>query len=260
MPTDTSFANVFFATATLIFGSTAAAAFSDRGFRDTRGLTSALIAFISAVLAAFWSKLSPELPTSFVEAILSLASNPWAWFGMVIGYWVFSAVITVKLIIQRDRYRTVVEQSVVPFQAALEKWVFPRNMSFEQINNCAAYLQNCSQNRVDFRIEKDDDEAEDFANNIKTAIRQGGWVVGETQYEKGLMRGLELVFEYTNETGKKIQTGQGRSLQDMLYAALNAGLVEVRGTGQGGGVAQDRIAIVVGGRLRGRHARPVNPP
>lgn len=174
------------------------------------------------------------------------------WLGLLFVVWMYLGAYSIVLLIQRDRLADVVENDIVPFRMALERWVLPRRLTPEQIESIGAYLSRNRPYAVSFKIARHDEEASGYRCDVQAAIERGGWSVTHIDYADDLRTGLTTNFTQTMASSQSRDDHRNPKPDRLLSEALRMAGVQIDGGGGGSGVdvTEDMLMVQIGPRRR----------
>src|SRR5882672_6352938 len=122
----------------------------ERGFSvSTRVVLAGGLGLALFAAAVFWPFFASAGLTSFAG---SLGSQPVVWLLLFLLLWMYMAATTIILLRQRHQMADVIERDMIPFRAALERWVLPRRLTTEQIESIGTHLRKFAPFAVSFSI------------------------------------------------------------------------------------------------------------
>lgn len=254
---DDSVVTAFLTGIPLAFLAAALASWTTHGLRHRYTILPTLIAVVSGALVLFWKSLVPSLGI----ILAPVASNPWVWIGGIAAVWLYLAVYTVVLAIQRDHWAEVVEKDIIPFRLALQKWVMPRQLTKPQMEGLRAYLARFPPGMVTFRQPPHDSEAESYRGEFHRVLNEAGWTVNVVTDAADVGAGLRIHATYTQETMQRREDPRQPKPDRLLYDAFKQAGIQVDGSGSGSGqnVVKDEVFIDVGTRQRDLRNAPTQP-
>jgi hypothetical protein len=224
------------------------------GFSRTPAHWTLALGLLLLLLGFFWPAVSAKLNERARLAAASAATDLRVWVAIVFLLVILSTIWTFLLATQRNTLATVVNQSIRPSIAALERYVIPRELNPEQIRAIGDYLGTRPAVPVTIRVNPYDREAREFATSISMALGVGGWDTGQPEVVRDMQDGLTL-------RCKQVRDDVANAVQpvEFLGKALTRGGVQIDSTSTetGGPVQQDECFIEIGARRRDIQALPV---
>jgi hypothetical protein len=217
-----------------------------------RVIAIAIVALVPAATTYFWGSLSdPQLAAS----VHAVTSNFWVWLGTFVLVFAYYGYKEFAILRQRDRALRLVEERLRPIMLSMDRFVLPRELTSDQIRTIAERLKQHSPCVAKFLVQKHDAEASQFAEDIKMALRDGGWTELETRYEGINQEDWQMMFEMTPADLEKARQTRTENPGVILYEAFKAiGITADSGSGGGANTTQSVMTITVGRRRRDRHA------
>jgi hypothetical protein len=210
------------------------------------------------VIAFIWPWLHLKITPPLAAGITRYASDACTWLAIVATIWLYGAVLSIVLMIQRNEFKTIVKEDIVPIRNALERWVIPRNLSEEQKETIGNYLSKFRPYKAAFTVPTRDAEAVSYQNDIKEALVAGGWKIssGRTDLDD-VEEGLTYDFIQTPETFHRDDNDPRNPKQNKLFSdALAKAKVDViGGANHQAKAGEEEILIIhIGHRKRDRKA------
>jgi len=210
------------------------------------------------ILGQLWPTLEPLVGDRLSNSAAAVASDFRVWVLVIVVFWA-ALVAQALLTIKRDgELRDVIEKDMVPFRAALERWVLPRRLTFEQSKAISDHLANHHPFAVHMFVNEGDEEASMYRVDLQRALLRGGWTVVNVETKSDLQRGLGIHHQMSVASQEAANANDPRAPAPVtiLTEALRLGKVAVdqNGTGGGGKETQDEIQISVGERRRDHSA------
>jgi hypothetical protein len=253
MASDESAIKALFTLLAVAFLSAAALLFATEGTLRSRKVLLAGVPGIVFFFAGFyWSSLAAAVGPQLANSAVSLASDFKVWLGLFLIVWLYAAVSSIVLLIQRNALASVVKDDIVPFRLALERWVLPRRLVPEQITAISAYLQMFQPSAVRFTVAQYDEEVGTYRADLQRALTAGGWHILGTDYEAAIQEGVHIHFKQTQATAQRPDDPKQPKPDRILWDALRQAGVQVDGMGSGSGVSvtTDLLTITIGKRRR----------
>jgi hypothetical protein len=174
------------------------------------------------------------------------------WLGLLTLVGLYAAVTQVILTIQRDRYFEVIENDMIPFRHALERWVLPRRLTPEQIRSIADHLLKYQPYAVTFRVARHDEEASGYRSDLQQAITSGHWTVTSSEQTDDVRYGLRIEFRRAQTTQQRPGDPRNPPFDRILLDALRKAGVQIDGTGTSSvaGITEDVLLVDIGRRRR----------
>jgi hypothetical protein len=226
---------------------------SKRG-RDAFAAAIAFLALLIVGTGFLWGHL-PFAGTKLGASAESVASNFWVWLTLFLLVWIYGAVRSVIITRQRDQLMAFVEQSIIPIQLAMERFVLPRELTPDHIRIIASHLRKHPPFVARIFSNLHDSEANSFAQDLRMALVEGGWTISHMEYEAITHEGWYWVYEMTPADSEK--AGKSKVFRPdlvLLEAFKLVGIPTDSSSGGGSGTEHTTLTIRVGPRRRDRHA------
>jgi hypothetical protein len=224
--------------------------------KDWRGIALAVLGSVLMVAAFVWPWLQTILGEGLVTSISRTVSDFRIWLALIVMAFLYGAASSIISALKRDRMAEVIERDIIPLRLAMERFVLPRRLSANEIEQIGRYLAGFRPYVINFVVNEGDEEAGSYRADIQRALAAGGWNVGRIEYRGGLQAGLTYQYSYTRETEARRNDPREKVPDQLLVEAMQEAQIAFDGGGGGGGAATDSITISVGARRRDAHGRP----
>lgn len=216
----------------------------------------ALLSVLSFAGALWWKQVAQAVPR-LGQTASDLASDARWWLATLGLFWVYTSVSQIILILQRDRLRDVVENDIVPFRIALERWVVPRRLTLPLKGKIGQYLSPFRPHSLTVVSQEHDDEASDFATDIAGGFTMGHWNVKRIT-RKDCEPGLRVHYQLTQATAQARNDPREPKADRLMDEALKSiGIItDGGGGGSGGSIPEDTYELIVGPRPRRSVTKP----
>lgn len=224
------------------------------GFTRSPAHWALVLGIICLLVGWFWPAIAVKLSEKARSSATAVATDLRVWVGIVLILVVLSAAWSFLLATQRNQLATIVNTSIRPSIAALERYVIPREMNPEQIGAAGEILSTRTAVPVTIRVNPFDREAREFATSISTALGAGGWSTGQPEVVRDMQDGLTLRCKQVSDAVANV----ARPVDILGQALTRAGVqIDSTATETGPPVQQDECFIEIGARRRDIQALPV---
>lgn len=211
------------------------------------------VAALCFLLGLFSGTLETWFGPRLTASLGDVASNFWVWLGVFAIVWLYSAITSIVLLVQRNRALDAIQDQILPIQRTLERFVLPRCLTPDQIQSIGLVLSAGRGFVVEFYFAENDDEAGEYMGDIRTAVEKGGWTVTAATAVPNLQRGLGVHFYKSKATQERPEDPRDPPPDALLNKAFAQAQVRVHRSGQSSTEQQDKLAIRVGSRFTGRN-------
>jgi hypothetical protein len=224
------------------------------GFTRSPAHWALVLGLLCLLLGALWPAIAARMSEKATAAAAAVATDLRVWIGIVFLLVILSTAWSFLLATQRNQLATVVNTSIRPSIAALERYVIPREMNPDQIRAAGELLSTRAAVPVTIRVNPFDREAREFATSISTALGVGGWETGQPEVVRDMQDGLTLRCKQVSDAVANITRPV-----ELLGQALTRGGVQIDSTATETGppVPRDECFIEIGARRRDIQALPI---
>jgi hypothetical protein len=212
----------------------------------------------------FWHRIKPQTETRFTTILAGIASDPRWWAAIILVTWLYMAITTTILGIQRNNEIVSLRNDEQSITATLERFVLPRQLSDSQIKEIVEILRNSPTLVVSYDIAQGDEEAGSYRADIQKALDKAGWHLkngSAINYIVDPMPGLAVRFELApSQEQPKAQPNPSAARPDLaLRDAFALSGVRVDSFQEAGNNAVTGVIITIGHRRRDAYALPCEP-
>jgi hypothetical protein len=139
-------------------------------------------------------------------------------------------------------------RATMAMQQALDRYVLPRHLTADQIATIGRYLKQYDPLRYNMKILANSTEASAYAQDIRTALEDGGWRAVYIEQVPNLPEGITYYRERSSDAARVPGTHGSRQL---FIDALKAAKVRVEGGGgssASGRAPEIELTVIVGAR------------
>jgi hypothetical protein len=213
----------------------------------------------------FWERIAPRIGVTFTAKLARAASSPVSYVLVILALWGYLAIISVIAGVQRNNEIVALRNDQQSITQALDRFVLPRQLSERQMDSIGGYLKQFPSVVFSFDIAKGDEEAGQYAADLRRALEKGGWHLSAkdpyTYVEETPYVGLNIGFRQTPGHAQAPTDYRNPTANMVLLEAFGLAGVRVDGSGTGtdSTTTEDEIKITVGHRRRDSYALPCEP-
>lgn len=155
----------------------------------------------------------------------------------------------------QGRLESVIDQSLLPLQYAMQRYAMPRALAPEQVKIIGEHLREHPPFPIMIVVPRYDTEAEGYRSDIRQALEAGGWAgIDVTRTDEPIQMGLGLFGP--RMTGSERRGSPTPSPHTIIGAAFRGAGVPINRAGSQTSRTniEGRIVIEIGARRRDRYA------